>query len=212
MLVCVPLASAQSSFDLNVGLGTAHLGANGGGLENGNSTQVAAGTACTVSSAEPSCQATPSLGGVFLGLGGDLMLRKHYGIGMEFAVQPVKSDYALLQFRQTFYDINGIYAPVSEKRVQLQLQGGIGGARTSFSYTQSNCVGTAVCSTQSSPVGNANHFQVHVGVGLQLYLTEHIFVRPQFDLHVVPNFDQQFGGTRVPAGTVWVGYSFGDRS
>jgi hypothetical protein len=47
-------------------------------------------------------------------------------------------------------------------------------------------------------------------VGLQIFLTEHIFVRPQFDLHYVPNFTDQFGSNTVPAGMVWVGYSWGD--
>jgi hypothetical protein len=60
-------------------------------------------------------------------------------------------------------------------------------------------------------VGSSGHFQVHVGVGVQLYVTEHIFIRPQFDLHYVPGFTQQFGSNLVPAGMVWLGYSFGDR-
>jgi len=139
------------------------------------------------------------------------MLHQHFGIGAEVNLQPAKGDYGPLQFRETFYDFNGIYAPVNSKRVQLQLQGGIGGARTSFSITQNSCVGTAVCSTVSQPVGNASHFQVHAGIGLQLFVTEHVFIRPQFDLHYVPNLNQQFGSNTVPAATVWVGYSFGDR-
>jgi hypothetical protein len=151
------------------------------------------------------------LGGFFLGLGGDLLLYKHFGVGAEFNLQPAKSDYGPLQFRQLFYDFNGIYAPVNEKRVQLQLQGGIGGARTSFSFLQNSCVGTAVCSSSSQPVGNSSHFQVHAGIGVQFFLTDHLFIRPQFDLHYVPNFTQQFGSNTVPSGTVWVGYSFGER-
>ena len=84
-------------------------------------------------------------------------------------------------------------------------------ARTSFSLTQSGCVGTAVCSTSTEPVGAANHFQVHVGVGVQVFLTEHIFIKPQFDLHYVPGFTNQFGSNAVPEGMLWVGYSFGER-
>jgi hypothetical protein len=140
------------------------------------------------------------------------MLWKHFGVGAEVNFQPAKSDYGPLQYRQTFYDFNGIFAPINQKRAQLQLQGGIGGAKTSFSFTSTGCVGTAVCTTQSEPVGNTSHFQLHVGVGIQLFLTEHIFVRPQFDLHYIPNFTDQFGRNAVPAGTVWVGYSWGDRT
>lgn len=211
MLAGVPLASAQSSFDLNMGFGTARVGANGGGIDNANSLTNAFGP-CVPGSGDPNCQTLPSLGGFFLGLGGDVMLHKHFGVGMEFNIQPAKSDYGPLQFRQLFYDVNGIYAPINEKRVQVQLQGGIGGARTSFSFTQNSCVGTAVCTTVTQPVGNASHFQLHVGFGVQLFVTERVFIRPQFDLHYVPNLNRQFGGNSVPGGSVWVGYSFGDRS
>lgn len=139
------------------------------------------------------------------------MFQKHFGVGAEVNLQPAKSDYGPLQYRETFYDFNGIYAPINEKRVTLQLQGGIGAARTGFSFSQNSCVGTAVCSNVSQPVGNASHFQVHTGVGVQFFLTQHLFIRPQFDLHYVPNLTQQFGSNAVPEGTIWVGYSFGER-
>ena len=54
-------------------------------------------------------------------------------------------------------------------------------------------------------------FQVHTGVGVQFFLTQHLFIRPQFDLHYVPNLTQQFGSNAVPEGKIWVGYSFGER-
>jgi hypothetical protein len=204
----IPLASAQSSFDVNVGFGTAQVGSNGAGIDNASSSN-AFGT-CSLSSGDSFCQKTPGLGGFFLGLGGDVMLQKHFGVGAEVNLQPAKSDYGPLQYRQTFYDFNGIYAPVNEKRLALQLQGGIGGAKTGFSFAQNSCVGTAVCSNVSQPVGNSNHFQVHAGVGVQFFLTEHLFIRPQFDLHYVPGLTQQFGSNVVPEGTIWVGYNFGE--
>ncbi len=200
-------AAAQSSFDVNMGFGTARVASNGGGLDNAQSLN--AFGACSPSSGDAYCQATPGLNGLFLGLGGNLLFSRHFGAGAELNVQPVRSDYGLLQYRQMFYDFNGIYAPVNSRRVQLQLLGGIGGARTAFSFTQNACIGTALCSTSSQPVGNSNHFQVHAGVGLQTYLTANVFVRPQFDLHYVPNFTQQFGSNLVPEATIWVGYSFG---
>ena len=207
--LCISSASAQSSFDVNIGGGTAHSSASGAGIENTSSLN--AFGSCTPSATDPTCERTPSLGGFFLGFGGDLLLWKHFGVGAEVMFQPAKSDYGPLQYRQTFYDFNGVFVPVNQKKFQLQLQGGIGGAKTSFSFTQTGCVGTAVCTTQTEPVGNTSHFQIHAGVGLQIFLTEHIFVRPQFDLHYVPNFTDQFGSNTVPAGMVWVGYSWGDR-
>jgi Outer membrane protein beta-barrel domain len=209
LIASAQTGKAQSAVDINVGLGAARVGSNGSGLADASSPN--AFGACIPSSGDPTCLATPGLHGMFLGIGGDVFMNKHFGVGAEVNLQPVKNDYGPLQFRQTFYDVNGIYAPVNEKRAQLQFQGGVGGARTSFSFTQSSCVGTAVCSTSSQPVGNSGHFQVHAGVGLQLFLTQHIFIRPQFDVHYVPNLTQQFGGTIVPQATVWVGYSLGDR-
>ena len=209
LLLSTSLAMAQSSFDVNLGFGSAHMKSNGNGIDNASSPNAYGG--CSLSAGDAFCEATPALSGFFLGLGGDIMLQKHYGFGAEVNLQPAQSNYGPLQYRQTFYDFNGIYAPVNEKRIQLQLQGGIGGAKTSFSLSQNSCVGTAVCSNFVQPVGSANHFQVHVGVGVQLFVTEHIFVRPQFDLHYVPNFTEQFGGNAVPEGTIWIGYSFGER-
>ncbi len=208
-LFFISIASAQSSFDVNVGFGTAQVGSNGAGIDNALSSNPFG--SCVPGSGDAFCQKTSGLGGFFLGLGGDLMFQKHFGVGAEVNLQPAQSNYGPLQYRQTFYDVNGIYAPINEKRVALQLQGGIGAARTSFSFSQNSCVGTAVCSNVSQPVGNANHFQVHVGVGVQFFLTQHLFIRPQFDLHYVPNLTQQFASNAVPEGTVWLGYSFGER-
>jgi len=205
---CAPFARAQSSASFMVGFGTAHNGANGGGIDD---STFAFCTPGTVTSSGGNCLANPSLGGFFLGFGGDVMLFKHIGIGGEIQTQPARGTYGPLEYRQTFYDVNAIFAPVNNKRVRFELQGGIGGARTSFAINQSYCVGTAVCSSETVSVGNANHFQAHFGAGLSLFVTEHIFVRPQFDLRIVPGFTDQFNSTVVPAGTVWVGYNFGER-
>jgi hypothetical protein len=210
IFAAVPFAHAQTSFDLNIGFGTARAGSNGAGIDNLNSANALG--PCIPGSFDPFCQRTPALNGFFLGLGGDIMLHKHYGVGAEINFQPAKQSYGPLDYRETFYDFNGIFAPVNRSRVQVQVQGGIGGARTGFSLTQNQCVGIAVCSLLTQPVGNASHFQLHTGVGVQVYVTQHLFIRPQIDLHYIPNFTDQFGRNSVPEGTVWVGYSFGDRS
>ena len=138
------------------------------------------------------------------------MLDRHFGIGAALNFQPTKSIYGPLQFRQLFYDFNGIYAPINRKRLQLRVEGGIGGAHSGFSYLETSCVGTAVCTTQSTPVGSSSHFQVHVGAGVKFYVKPHIFIRPQFDFRQVPGLTNQFGSDHVIGGTVWVGYNFGE--
>ena len=201
--------NAQTSFDVNVGFGSAWDSANGGGIDN--ATSLNAFGSCTPGSADLNCQSLPKLNGFFLGFGGDLMLYKRFGVGFQASLQPSRETYGPLSSRQTFYDVNGIYAPITSKRASLDLEGGVGGARTSFAITQSGCVGTAVCTTSTEPVGSANHLDVHVGVGVQLYMTEHIFVKPEFDFHYVPGLTNQFGSNAVPEAMVWVGYSFGER-
>jgi hypothetical protein len=209
LLFGATLIQAQTSFDVNVGFGSAWDSSNSGGIDNANSLN-AFGT-CTPNSGDADCESLPNLHGFFLGFGGDLMLFKHLGVGFEANFQPSRENYGPLEARQTFYDVNGIYAPIATKRAALLLEGGIGGARTSFALNESACVGTAVCSTSSEPVGDANHFQVHVGVAVQVFLTEHIFIKPEFDYHYVPGLTNQFGSNNVPEGLVWVGYSFGER-
>lgn len=205
----VGIASAQSSVDVAVGFGTAWDKANGTGIDNLSSTN--AFGACTPNSGDPFCQASSSMNGFFLGLGGDVMLYKHFGVGGEFNVEPAQKNYGPLTDRQMFYDFNGIYQPYATKRVALRLEGGVGGARTSFSFSQSGCVGNVACSTQVQPVGTDNHFQVHAGVGVQFFLTEHLFIRPQFDFHYVPGLKNDFNSNAVPEATIWVGYNLGSR-
>jgi hypothetical protein len=152
---------------------------------------------------------TSSLNGFLLGFGGDIMLWKKFGVGAEVQFNPATKGYGPLSERELFYDFNGIYQPIATKRVALRVEGGIGGARSSFSYSQSGCVGTAVCTSQTEPVGSSSHFSIHAGVGVQIYLTEHIFIRPQFDYRYVNNLTQQFNSDSVPAASIWLGYNLG---
>jgi hypothetical protein len=201
------LASAQSAVDIGMSFGTAWDKSNGTGIDNAASANAFGG--CSTSSGDIDCLPTSSMNGFFLGFGGDVMLYKKIGVGAEFQLEPAQKTYGPLQDRQLFYDFNGIYQPIANKRFALRIEGGVGGARTSFAYSQSGCVGTAVCTTSTEPVGSATHFQVHAGVGLQIYVTEHIFIRPQFDYRYVTNLTQQFNSNSVPAATIWIGYNLG---
>ena len=202
LLFCISFANAQSALDVNLGFGTVHDKASGTGIDS------TTGATCITGSG---CVQTPALSGFFMGFGGTIMLSKHLGFSGEASLQPKKQDYSVLQSRQIFYDVNGVFAPVNQKKVMVRLEGGVGGATTSFSITQSSCVGTAVCQTQSQAYGSAKHFQIHAGAGVQVYVTEHVFIRPQIDLHYVPNFTNQFGSSMAPSAMVWIGYSLGDR-
>ena len=210
---CISFANAQSGFDVNIGFGAAQDKSLG-------PIDINTFNACSTTSA--SCSNTPSLNSFFLGFGGNLMLWKKAGIGAEVNFQPARKDYLtfqqqsastygdVLQNRVTFYDVNGILQPISTKRAALQLQGGIGGANVKFYEKLTSSSAVLGNANQTQFFGSSNHFQVHAGVGVQLYATDHVFIRPQFDIHYVPNFTQ-FGRNLVTSETVWIGYSFGDR-
>jgi hypothetical protein len=213
---CIQLASAQSAFDLNFGVGAVQDKAASGQVDQ-NLNQ------CTTGDLYGPCVSTPALSGATIGFGGDLMLRKKFGVGAEVGFQPGKQNYINLNAsaaanglnslavtsRMTLFDVNGIYQPISTKKVALKLEGGIGGANLKFYEAGSS---SSVLGSQSSSqyISSANHFQVHGGLGVQIYVTDHIFIRPQFDVHYVRNLTE-FGSNIVTSETVWVGYSWGDR-
>jgi hypothetical protein len=210
------LASAQSLIDVNVGFGSANDKASTTGIDQNSYGS------CALSSS--TCSPTSSLGGFFMGVGANLMLWKHFGVGVEAVLQPGKSTFATipaslvtgyptmtLQSRETFYDFNGIYQPVNTKKATLQLIGGFGGANTKF-YESYVASGSPLGGTNTSQyASSANHFQLHLGAGVQIYLTDHVYVRPQFDFHYVPNFTEQYGRSSAVQGMVWIGYTMGDR-
>jgi len=211
MLLCIPAAYGQAAVDLNLGFGSAWDSANKTGFDD-----LTLGP-CTTSTT--TCDKTGSLGGFMLGFGGDIMFKEHFGGGFSYDVQPARQTYLTgtlagplqggqLKSRQSFIDVNGIYEPIINKRFTIQLLGGIGDARTSLAYSATSCPAN-VCSTVNQAFGNANHLDLHVGAGVQVAITEHIFIRPEFDYHYVPNLTDQFSSNSVPSFMVWVGYHFG---
>jgi hypothetical protein len=151
------------------------------------------------------------LNGFFLGFGGDLMLYKKLGFGMEASFQPHKPDYAeIFKARTTLYDFNAIYAPITTKRAGVHLMGGVGGANIRLYDNPSASGCTQFCSGANQFLVSSNHFQLHAGVGIQVFVTEHIYVKPQFDVHYITKFNE-YGSNFVPGAMIWVGYSFGDR-
>jgi hypothetical protein len=192
-LVFVGLAAAQGSIDAFVGAGAINDGSNGMAIDT-------FGTGNFVN--------TPTLKGATMNLGGEIFVTPHFGIGGELVLRPGKSDYAGLQYRPMFFDVNGIWKPfLKHKRVVPEFQGGLGGVNLRF-YTPQSCDVFAGCSSANTFIESSNHFQVHTGAGVRFYVKPSIFVRPQFDLHWVHNFFQ-FGSNFVPQYSVVVGYSFG---
>lgn len=160
------------------------------------------------------CEAGPTMGGLFGVFGVDFMWKSHLGFNGEYAFRFSQANYlpaAGLKFRPGFYDFNVVYEPISGQRIVPVVYGGIGGARIALYETQTVSV-TGITNTFSIPAGlNANHFQVHGGLGVKLYVRPSLFIKPQFDIHYVTHLTDQFGRTWVPEYTVAVGYTFGER-
>lgn len=216
LLFCMPRIHAQAGVDFAVGFGAAQDKASGVTVDQNLQ-------ACTVNDIAPPCVSSSKLNTFMLGFGGDLMLWKKFGVGADVNVQPAKQTYVnlnasaavnglntlSLQSRLTLYDFNGIVQPVKTKKVGLKLYGGIGGANLKFYQGGSS---SSVIGNQnfSQYFQSSNHFQVHGGAGVQIYVTDHMFIRPQFDVHYVNNLSE-FGRNVITEETVWVGYTFGQQ-
>jgi opacity protein-like surface antigen len=189
MLSCAVLAHAQGGFDAYFGLGTAHAGST-------NQPVDLLGTGNLVP--------TSSMGGVFGTLGAGLMLNSNFGIGGEVSFRFAQQDYAGAGLRPVFYDFNGIWLPLGQKRVVPEIQAGLGGASLRFYGGSVYCNPyTGQCSNYA---GSINHLQLHAGLGVRFFLSEHIFIRPQFDYHWVRHL-AEFKSDSVPAYSIAIGFS-----
>ena len=218
----ISLAHAQYGFDIGLGFGAMQDKASGNGIEGDETSPNFFGPCTPGTVSDPTCAAETKLSGFAMAVGGNVMAWKHFGIGAEVSFQPGKQTYAnfpanpltgqtasSMQSRITLFDFNGVYQPVRTKKVAFQLVGGVGGANLQFYYA--GLTGSAVgASNYSQYFGSDNHFQVHGGVGVQFYLTDHVFLRPQFDIHYVPNLTE-FGSNLITSETVWLGYTFGSQ-
>ena len=219
-LFSIQSASAQHSFDINLGAGGVQDKAGTTGFDG------LAIAACTSSTSN--CIKTKALRTFTMGVGGNLMLWKHFGVGASADFEPGKQTYGEVpainfidhglpvtqsaynvKSQVAFYQVDGTYVPVSSKKYVLQLIGGAGAATVKFSQQQTTS-GTALGTfSSSSYFASVNHVQVHGGVGVQIYVSGNFFIRPEFDVHYVENFKNQFGSNLATAATIWVGYSFG---
>jgi hypothetical protein len=197
-------ASAPAGLDAYFGVGTMTGDSTGASIDT-------FGTGQTYPANTAEFFNTPRLTGAFGKVGATFQFSQHFGVGAETSWRFSQGDYAGLNYRPTFWDVYGVYRPTNRfKRVVPELLGGLGGVNVKFFDPQSYCNAFTGCSTSSTFIDSANHFQVRMGAGLALYATPHIFFRPQVDAHYINNFSQ-FGTNWVPEYSVAIGYRFGER-
>jgi hypothetical protein len=187
-------AHAQSA-SVDFGVGTAADSSNG--------------NRCINTFGEPGCFSAPKMTGTFGTFGANFMILPHIGVGGEYTWRFSQGSYGDIFYRPAFYDFNAIYAPGSaDSKIVPQFQAGLGGADLKF-YAPPQCDQTFGCSTAAQNyLASSNHFALHFGVGVNLYVRGGFFVRPQVDAHWVNNFTQ-FGSGWVTEGTVAIGYTLG---
>ncbi len=147
---------------------------------------------------------TPGLGGVFTQFGASVFITKHLGVGGEIFWRSLQGDYAGIQYRPTFYNFDAIFRPARDKtkRFGLEFRAGIGGAHLNFfPVDQPSCAQVPECPS-------SNHFQGRLGAAARWYFTDHFFLRPALDLHIVNNLSE-FGSNFVPQYSLAVGFSLG---
>ena len=161
------------------------------------------------------CEPGGTMGGVFGVFGAEFMLKPHLGVNGEYAFRFAQADYLPmggLKIRPNFYDFNAVYEPTSpDSQFVPVFEGGIGGARLPLYLNQQSCATPSVCANFSQVFATSNHFQLHGAIGLKIYVKGDMFLKPQFDLHWVPNLNQQYGRNFVPQFTMAIGYTFGRR-
>lgn len=151
---------------------------------------------------------TPKLGGSFLDAGASAMFTKHFGVGGDVSWRATHAAYTGLNLMPLFYDIDGIWQPMKTKRFEPEIHAGLGGMKLDYTYSQTECNPLSGCATASQGVASSAHFQGHFAAAARFYLTDHIFIRPAVDTHVVANLFQ-YGRDVVPEYSLGIGYSFG---
>ena len=152
---------------------------------------------------------SPSMGGFFETIGGDVILRHGLGVGAEVSFRKDQGAYAGLGYRPEFYDINAVYQPLHfTGRIVPEVQGGAGRISLRFYDTPAFCqTFFEGCRSTTGQISTVNHFQLHFAGGVRFYVVKGLFVRPQVDFHFVRNF-VEFGSSWVPEYSVAVGYTF----
>ena len=176
-----------------------------GSIAHAQQLDLAFGVSALTSAPPDSLNDIASLrGGAFPSFSGDFLFWHNLGVGMTVAWRGHQNidQFAAQPFRPIFYEFNGVYGPPIGKRVQADLQGGIGFESIRFYQPFFDCTAFGCTNFTSS-----NHFMGHVGSGLKLYVTNNIFVEPMAHFYFVHN-NFEFTSGKAQRYGVQVGYSF----
>ena len=148
-------------------------------------------------------------GGFYPSVGGDLIFLPHnLGISAQVAWRGSLMNYGGYGLRPIFYDFNLAWEPVAPgSTIRPDFNVGIGAESLRLYTGQYTCNFLSGCTNYSSN----NHFMQHVGVGVKIYVTQHIFLRPAVDYYHIDN-NAEFGINSVWQAGIGVGYTLGPSS
>ena len=152
-------------------------------------------------SAHQAVQNIPRLGGgVFPSAGVNLFLGA-VGVGAEAAFRSTNNSTG---FRPVYYDVNLLLDPFHVSRsISPEFMIGAGAQHIGDYGAAASCGGLSNCVNYAS-----NHLALHLGVGVKVYLTEHIFLRPEAHFYFIHN-NQAFQTSNSERFGISLGYTLG---
>ena len=125
-------------------------------------------------------------GGTYLSVSGDIVgFKRRLGLNIETSWRARQASYyGYESYRPILTDFNAIYQPRLNKKVGLDLMGGIGIASTRFYVPfATSCSYFTGCINYTS----SNHFMEHVSGGVRYYVWHNFFVRPEVHYYHIQN-------------------------
>jgi hypothetical protein len=157
----------------------------------------------SASSADSSHTPQTLSGGAYPSFGADFLFwKKFLGVGGEVSWRASQTTNIFFQpYRPIFYDFNFVAAPPLGKKVQLDLQAGVGGLDIRFYQPVFTC-NFFGCTNFSS----SQHFSSHFGAGARLFVWHNVFLEPQANFYYIKN-NFEFSSNHAQRYTVILGYS-----
>ncbi|MGH9466699.1 MAG: hypothetical protein ACRD1Y_05035 [Terriglobales bacterium] len=149
--------------------------------------------------AKQAVSSIPKLSGSVFPSGGVELWLGAIGVGAEGSFRATSNGSGL---RPVYYDANVLFAPFHISRsIVPELMLGLGSQNVEGFEALGSCGGLSNCAQYAG-----NHLAAHVGLAVKVYVTEHIFLRPEAHFYFIHN------NTAFPNAQRWgvsLGYTFG---
>lgn len=155
--------------------------------------------------ASQAVQNIPRLGGGLFPSAGVSLYLGAVGIGAEAAFRAQHTNSLGSGLRPVYYDVNLLLAPFHISRSIIpEFMVGVGAESIQAYQGLTQCGSVSGCTAYA----NANHLTGHLGVAAKVYLTEHIFLRPEAHFYFIRGNSAFQAGQSQRFG-VSLGYTFG---